>query len=79
MEAALCGVLRALFGDFLSLLRGTKTSDPLSMTISTRLADMIDLLLRLRRKRTCALQPCLSARPGVASAGRPEWRGITRP
>src|SRR6266566_3527629 len=45
MDASLCGVLRAFFADFLSLLSGMKTSVPLSTTVSTDLADMIDLLL----------------------------------
>src|SRR5258707_9218385 len=40
----LAGVLRALFGDFLSLLSGMKTSVLLCVTFSTFLADMIDLL-----------------------------------
>jgi hypothetical protein len=45
MDALLCGVLRAFFGDFLSLLSGMKVSVPLSVTISTFFSDMIDLLL----------------------------------
>src|SRR5713226_9093590 len=45
MDAWLCGVLRAFFADFLSLLSGMKRSVPLSTTVSTCLADMIILLL----------------------------------
>src|SRR5713101_8790206 len=45
MDASLCGVLRAFFADFLSLLSGMKRSVPLSTTVSTCLADMIILLL----------------------------------
>src|SRR5258707_8605853 len=47
IDATLCGVLRALFGDFLSLLSGMKRSVPLSATVAVFLADMIDLLLGL--------------------------------
>src|SRR6266851_6068147 len=47
MDASLCGVLRAFFADFLSLLSGMKRSVPLSTTVSTCLADMIILLLGL--------------------------------
>src|SRR5712664_1022834 len=34
MDASLCGVLRAFFADFLSLLSGMKRSVPLSTTVS---------------------------------------------
>src|SRR6266700_6033375 len=68
MVASLCGVLRAFFGDFLSLLSGMKTSVPLSTTVPTDLADMIDLLRVMGAARTSRLRPCPSARPGVASA-----------
>src|SRR6266581_1341442 len=44
MAASLCGVLRALFGDFLSLFSGMKIPVPFSGLVSTCLADMIDLL-----------------------------------
>jgi hypothetical protein len=53
-----------LFGDFLSLLSGMKRSVPLSATVAVFLADIIDLLSGLGCKRTSALQPCPSARPG---------------
>jgi hypothetical protein len=50
--------LRAFFGDLFSLLSGMKTSVPLSTTVSTDLADLIDLLLGFmgarRAPRACA-------------------------
>src|SRR3954447_4052779 len=70
IDASLCGILRAFFGDFLSLLSGMKISVPLSTTVSTDLTDMIDLLRVMGAGRTSRLRPCPSARPGVASAGR---------
>src|ERR1700727_551821 len=60
MDASLCGVLRAFFGNFLSLLSGIKISLPLCGTISMFLADMIDLLLRAWV--TCAPRACAPAR-----------------
>src|SRR5579871_1218087 len=68
IAASLCGVLRAFLGDLFNLLSGMKTSVPLSTTVSTDLADMIDLLWVRGTERTPRLRPCPSARPGVASA-----------
>jgi hypothetical protein len=59
--------LRAFFGDFFGLLSGMKTSVPLSTTVSTFLADMIDLLL-LSRARDARLAPPPVGETGVASA-----------
>ncbi len=57
IAASLCGVLRAFFGDFLSLLSGMKISVPLSTMVSACLADMIDLLWVKGAERTCACAP----------------------
>src|SRR4051794_24808356 len=55
--ASLCGVLRALFGDFFSLLSGMKISEPFSGMVSTCLADMVDLLLLSWVQAHCAPAP----------------------
>ncbi|TDN16269.1 hypothetical protein CEE80_11440, partial [Lactobacillus crispatus] len=68
MDASLCGVLRALFGDFLSLLSGMKLSVPLAVAISTFLADMIDLLLGLGCRAHLAPAPLPVGETGVARA-----------
>src|SRR5579872_808846 len=79
MAASLCGVLRALFGDFLSLLSGMKISLPLCGTISTDLADMIDLLLGHGCRTHLAPAPLPVGETGVAKASAAGRRGITRP
>src|SRR5713101_437554 len=68
MAASLCGILRAFFGDFLSLLSGMKRSVPLSATISTCLADMIILLLGLGCRAHLAPAPLPVGETGVARA-----------
>src|SRR5712675_3675922 len=68
MDASLCGVLRAFFGDFLSLLSGMKRSVPLSVTVSTCLADMINLLLGLWCRAHLAPAPLPVGETGVARA-----------
>src|SRR5258706_2626476 len=85
MAASLCGVLRAFFGDFLSLLSGMKISLPLSTTGSTDFADMVDSFWYHGRRAHLAPAPCPSARPGVASAratrvegDRPPFRAARR-
>src|SRR6266849_4497081 len=80
IDASPCGVLRAFFGDFLSLLSGMKRSVPLSATISTFLADMINLLFRAwvqSAPRACT--PARRRDRGSKGQGRPGRRGITRP
>src|ERR1700694_6013310 len=55
--ASLCGTLRAFLGDFLSLLRGTSMTAPLSMTISD-VADMVWLLgVRVQAQNAPAALP----------------------
>jgi hypothetical protein len=66
MDASLCGVLRAFFGDFLSLLSGMKLSVPLSTTVSTFLADMTDLLLPSGVQSAPAPAPLPVGETGVA-------------
>src|SRR5229473_6872811 len=68
MDASLCGVLRAFFADFLSLLSGMKLSVPLSTTFSTCLADMINLLLGLGCRAHLAPAPLPVGETGVARA-----------
>src|SRR6476661_1282046 len=68
MDASLCGVLRAFLGDFLSLLSGMKLSVPLAVTISTFLADMIDLLLGPGCSAHLAPAPLPVGETGVARA-----------
>src|SRR5258706_9394695 len=68
MDASLCGVLRAFFADFLSLLSGMKLSVPLSTTVSTCLADMIILLLGLGCRAHLAPAPLPVGETGVARA-----------
>src|SRR6267142_5853791 len=68
MAASLCGILRAFFGDFLSLLSGIKISAPLCVTISTCLADMIILLLGLGCRAHLAPAPLPVGETGVARA-----------
>src|SRR5216683_4136523 len=68
MDASLCGVLRAFFADFLSLLSGMKRSVPLSTTVSTCLADMIILLLGLGCGAHLAPAPLPVGETGVARA-----------
>src|SRR6266849_8883427 len=68
MDASLCGVLRAFFADFLSLLSGMKRSVPLSTTVSTCLADMIILLLGLGCRAHLAPAPLPVGETGVARA-----------
>src|SRR5216684_5256884 len=68
MDASLCGVLRAFFGDFLSLFSGMKCSVPLSTTVSTCLADMIILLLGLGCRAHHAPAPLPVGETGVARA-----------
>src|SRR6266851_3719128 len=68
IDASPCGVLRAFFGDFLSLLSGMKRSVPLSTTISTFLADMINLLLGLGCRAHLAPAPLPVGETGVARA-----------
>src|SRR6266699_6914261 len=68
MDASLCGVLRAFFGDFLSLLSGMKRSVPLSTIVSTCLADMIILLLGLGCRAHLAPGPLPVGETGVARA-----------
>ncbi|WP_456684384.1 hypothetical protein [Bradyrhizobium elkanii] len=77
IAASLCGVLRAFFGDFFSLLSGMRTSVPLGILID--LADMIDLLCSMGARRTQRLRPCPSARPGVARAGATRVEGFRPP
>src|SRR5258708_36176156 len=68
MDASLCGVLRAFFADFLSLLSGMKRSVPLSTTVSTCLPDMILLLLGLGCRAHLAPAPLPVGETGVARA-----------
>src|SRR5467141_2409688 len=68
IDASLCGVLRAFFGDFLSLLSGMKLSLPLSTTVSTCLADMIILLLGLGCRAHLAPATLPVGETGVARA-----------
>src|SRR3979490_1240093 len=68
MDASLCGVLRAFFGDFLSLLSGIKISVPLATTVSTDLADMIILLLGLGCRAHRAPAPLPVRETGAARA-----------
>src|SRR5207247_2120490 len=68
IDASLCGVLRAFFGDFLSLLSGMKRSVPLAVAISAFLADMIDLLLGLGCRAHLAPAPLPVGETGVARA-----------
>src|SRR5258708_16903632 len=68
MDSSLCGVLRAFFADFLSLLSGIKRSVPLSTTVSTCLADMIILLLGLGCRAHLAPAPLPVGETGVARA-----------
>ncbi len=68
IDASLCGVFRAFFGCFLSLLSGMKTSAPLAAevtaVVSITAVVMVFAPNGLGLKRSAALQPCPSARPG---------------
>lgn len=43
MDASLCGVFRALRGDFFSLFSGMKTSVPLAGIAASTFADALDV------------------------------------
>jgi len=80
IDASLCGVFRAFFGCFLSLLSGMKTVAPCS-TVGTVLAVvvMVFLLWAWVGAQRCAATLPVGETGGCKVQGRPGRRGITLP
>jgi hypothetical protein len=76
MSALLCGTLRTFFADFLSLFNGTNSTFVLGDGFLTRLLMVSSPLWFWGSAQNPRMNPCPSARPGVATARRLRTRAV---